>query len=479
MKKLLTICSLLGTLNALSQSPYISKVFEYMPAPGQFINELPEYEAGDTKNDMRLKAEECIAGNERILVSLGGYGGYIVFGFDHMVENKPGKYDFKILGNAFYAAANPNGEASKEGGSCEPGIVMVSYDTNGNGKPDDEWFELAGSEYHKPQTIKNYRLTYFKPDENKKPTPDKSYPYLNDTTYIRWESNRGETGYLYRNVFHSQSYYPSWIDSESLVFEGTKLANNYVDESGTGTYYVQYAYHWGYVDNHPNTDDRSNFNIGWAVDKNGQPVQLPGAHFIKVYTGVNQYCGWLGETSTEIMGAIDLHTQGVDIAVPTFVQSISLDHMQVNMKPGDKKSLVATIHPGNATNNQITWKSKDPGIATVSNGQVTAVALGNTVISAITNDGYHIAKCEIAVQTTTGMESNLNSDRKAHYQNNILILHGFENTTCELYAINGIKIGEFQCRATTERINTSLSKGIYLIRIKNQPYNTNLKINVL
>ena len=313
------------SLQSIAQSPYISKVYEYMPAPGQFINELPEYEPGDTKNDMRLKAEESIADDERILVSLGGYGGYIVFGFDHMVKNVPGEYDFKILANAFYANANPNPDAPKEGGSCEPGIVMVSYDANGNGKPDDEWYELAGSEYYKPETIKNYKIKYFRPDENKIKTPDHSYPALNDTTYVRWESNQGNYGYVYKNIYHKQPYYPQWIEENELVFEGTKLADNYIDESGEGSYYVQYAYAWGYVDNHPNTDDRSNFKIDWAVDKDGNSVQLPGVHFIKVYTGVNQYCGWLGETSTEIMGAIDLHLQsGLGINDAENTQSFQL-----------------------------------------------------------------------------------------------------------------------------------------------------------
>lgn len=298
-----------GILMTIAQSPYIHKVYEYMPAPGQFVNKLPQYEKGDTKNDMRLKAEESIEGETGILVSLGGYGGYIVFGFDHMVENVPGEYDFKILANAFYANANPNPGAPKEGGSCEPGIVMVSYDANGNGKPDDEWYELAGSEYYKPETIKNYKITYFRPDENKTRTPDNEYPFLNDTTYVRWESNQGDYGYVSRNTFHDQSYYPLWLDENKLVFEGTKLADNYTDESGNGSYYVLYAYGWGYVDNHPNHDDRANFNIEWAIDKNGESVQLPGAHFIKVYTGVNQYCGWLGETSTEIIGAQDLHVK--------------------------------------------------------------------------------------------------------------------------------------------------------------------------
>lgn len=479
MKKLLILGSWLLTLNAFCQSPYINKVYEYMPAPGQFINELPEYEEGDTKNDMRLKAEECIADNEQILVSLGGYGGYIVFGFDHMVENKPGKYDFKILANAFYAAANPNGEASKEGGSCEPGIVMVSYDTNGNGKPDDEWYELAGSEYNKTQTIKNYKLTYYKPNENKVRTPDNSYPYLNDTTYIRWKSNQGTSGYVYRNTFHSQSYYPLWLDADSLIFEGTKLANNYVDESGTGTYYVQYAYHWGYVDNQPNTDDRSNFNIEWAVDKNGNSVQLPGVHFIKVYNGVNQYCGWLGETSTEIMGAIDLHVQGTEISVPIFVQNIGLNYTQISLKPSETALLTATINPENATNKQITWKSSNTAIATVANGYVTGLAEGNAVIRAITNDGYLVATCEVIVLNTSAVEMPTEDFQKAYYHNGILYLSGFENSQCSLISTSGTVVSQFYCRSVEEQICRKLLNGIYLLKIQKGNAVKTIKINAL
>ena len=131
-----------------AQSPYIHKVFEYRPAPGQFVNKYPEYKEGDTHEDMIRKVEEAIAGDKKGLVTLGAYGGYIVFGFNHLVENKPGKYDFKIWGNAYYS--NP----ALAAGSSEPGIVMVSYDANGNDLPDDPWYELAGSEYYKPQTIK-------------------------------------------------------------------------------------------------------------------------------------------------------------------------------------------------------------------------------------------------------------------------------------------------------------------------------------
>ena len=37
------------------------------------------------------------------------------------------------------------------------------------------------------------------------------------------------------------------------------------------------------------------------------PVALPGIDFVRVQTGINQYCGWIGETSTELSKAVDLH----------------------------------------------------------------------------------------------------------------------------------------------------------------------------
>ncbi|MBC8593728.1 cell surface protein [Oscillospiraceae bacterium N12] len=301
----------------IAYSRYITKVYEYCPAPGQFINTIPPYETGNSAEDMREKAENSIKGTNDILVSLGGYGGYITFGFDHTVANVPGKKDFKILANAFYAEANPNPDAPESGGSCEPGIVMVSIDLNQNGLPDDEWYELAGSEYYKPETRHNYQITYHKPSPDKIPTPEEGTP-ITDNTYIQWETNSGEIGYISKNAYHFQDYYPKWIQEDNLTFTGTKLNNNAVDESGgKGSFYVLYAYDWGYVDNHPNDkEDKISFDIDWAVDREGNPVYLPGVDFIRVYTGVNQQCGWLGETSTEISRAEDLHVKDITNFTP-------------------------------------------------------------------------------------------------------------------------------------------------------------------
>lgn len=284
-------------------SPYISRVYEYCPAPGQFVNEMPRYEEGDTYADILKKAEESISGTNDVMITLGSYGGYVTFGFDHTVINKPGEKDFRIWGNSFYELTQPD----KKGGSAEPGIVMVSYDANCNGLPDDEWYELAGSAYDHPGTRHNYTITYERPDPDREIISDESGT-LCDLHYIRWTDSDQQTGYVAKNLFHNQDYYPKWIGADKLEFTGSCLPPNAVDVSGMGTYYVLYCYDWGYVDNHPNDyAELNSFDISWAVDRDGNPVALPGADFVRVYTGVNQYCGWIGETSTELCRAQDLH----------------------------------------------------------------------------------------------------------------------------------------------------------------------------
>lgn len=266
-------------------SPYLAHVYEYMPAPGQFVNELPEYEDGDDAEAMRRKAEEQIADNERGMITLGGWGGYIIFGFDHPVVNVPGKNDFLVQGNAFYTNASLGAEG---GGSSEPGIVMVSRDDNGNGLPDDEWYELAGSEYTNPQTLHNDTVTYERTDS---------------FADVPWTDNLGNNGVIKTNSFHHHNFCPEWLTGD-LTFTGSRLPDNweYVNNQ-----YVLYPYAYGYADNHPDTCSLAQLNIEWAVRNDGTPVHLATIDFIKVYTALQQQVGNLGESSTEITGARDLH----------------------------------------------------------------------------------------------------------------------------------------------------------------------------
>jgi hypothetical protein len=260
----------------------IARVFEYVPAPGQFINKMPAASTEDTHETMRAKAEEDL--KEGKMVNLGTFGGYIVIGFEQTIKNKEGA-DFVILGNAF---AN----------SAKPGVILVSYDANGDGLPNDDWYEIAGSEYHKNTTIKDYEITYYRPESE----PEG----IEEQNYIRWTDNQGRSGYLSKNRFHRQAYYPMWL-GDQYTLRGTLAKSNTYDQSGTGMNWITSAFDWGYADNWSNSDERAQIDIDWAVDKDGNPVKLSGIDFIKVHTGVSEQAGWLGQLATVISGFIDLN----------------------------------------------------------------------------------------------------------------------------------------------------------------------------
>lgn len=302
---------------------YITKVLDYMPAVGQFTNKLPVYAEGDTQEAMNEKVLKSLGNNKRGMISLGGFGGYVTVGFDHTIANVAGKRDFRVLGNAFYTPYSEDGWY--DGGSCEPGVIMVAYDANKNGVPDDnEWYEIAGSSHENPrgepwykwakekgniaETIFNYQITYHRPE--KEPASQEEF-----STYIRWEDNQGKSGYKVKNEYHRQCYYPLWA-GDKITFRGTCLPQNGIDEKAPedeNSYFVLYKFLYGYADNATNTEDESAIDIDWAVNAKGQKVNLPGVDFVKIYTGVNQENGWLGECSTEISGVEDLHILGVDI----------------------------------------------------------------------------------------------------------------------------------------------------------------------
>lgn len=251
-----------------TSSKFISKVFDYQPAPAQFINEA---------NVGSPEAAQAIVGGISKLVSLGSFGGFIVFGFDHSIVNKAGA-DVAIYGNPLP-------------GWSEPGTVMVSQDNNGNGQPDDEWYELAGSEYNAPTTIKNYRITYYNPK---------------GTLDVPWKDNQGKSGVVPINRWHTHNYYPLFAaNQDSVSFTGTRVRSTFA--SGTSA-----ALSWGYADNLSTGDDYAkngfnSFDIDWAVDKNGKQVVLNTIDFVKVYTAQNDPGNAsFGEISTEVRGAEDL-----------------------------------------------------------------------------------------------------------------------------------------------------------------------------
>ena len=287
------------------------EVVEYHPAPGQFVNILPEGDASASHEEMCRRCEEQMEDGN--MVHLGAYGGYMTVKFDHPVQNKRGS-DFRIVGNGLYNIDYPLG------GTFEPGIVYVGV---GDDVKTCKWYELAGSEYY-TREVHDFSITYRKPTAESGEHQQLHSTYDN---YIGWSckwtdgngTQRDSTGYHMKLDYHQQNYWPQWENKDELTFHGGRLPNNAKDESGKGSLWILYRYAedaYGYADASLATDPYSTFDLDWAVDDNGNAVSLDHCDFIRVMTGVFQHCGWIGETSTEVASFTDLYDDNPVIITP-------------------------------------------------------------------------------------------------------------------------------------------------------------------
>ena len=132
-------------------------------------------------------------------------------------------------------------------------------------------------------------------------------------------------------------------------------------------------------------------NVEWSSDNDGIATVENGKITAK---GVGNTV--IRATITDPYNGNYVHTATCNVSVSILTTGISLNNNKMVMVPNEKRNLIATITPTNATNKNITWKSENLGVATVKDGVVTAVGKGNTKIIAKTNDGYETS-CDITV----------------------------------------------------------------------------------
>lgn len=270
-----------------TESMVMVSVLDYNPAPGQFVNEIPEYEDGDDADIMAAKCTDML--NYGHMVTLGAWGGNITLKLNEPIVNITNDFDLKILGNSIGSSTTSAGYST---GSAEPGIIMVMQDINGNGLADDTWLEIKGSAHDK--SIDEYSVTYFAPTSDS-----------DDNKHIQWTDSQNKSGYIAKNAYHQQSYFPLWNNAESITMTGRRLPDNAVFNSDYNTYALM-TFDFGYADNHKNTDKGAMIDLDWAVNALGENDAPSQIDFIKIYTGVFQTNGAIGECSTEIGGIVKL-----------------------------------------------------------------------------------------------------------------------------------------------------------------------------
>ena len=93
------------------------------------------------------------------------------------------------------------------------------------------------------------------------------------------------------------------------------------------------------------------------------------------------------------------------------VEKVALDITSATFYEGEDLTLTATISPSNATNKNVTWKSSNTSVATVSNGNVTAVKAGTATITVTTEEGGKTATCNVTVNEKIYPVENVSLDK--------------------------------------------------------------------
>jgi hypothetical protein len=298
-----------STLRAAAPGPFATEVIEYSSAPGQFVNQ-------DAFNDPTVAlgpptGAGTSAPSNASVVTLGGFGGFIVLGFDHRIENdRRNAYgmDAIVYGNAFWVGGN----AQRHWAECV--TIEISLDENQNGVADDPWYLIPGSHILDPQSAAS-AMTW---DDD---IADLQYPPAQESWIPPGVSGEWTTeGYLLpaplfgATVVANPSTNPlqegivGYGDYFPTLLLGDTNGDNLVD-APTAT--PEDFYTWPddpfTVGVSPQSGGGDAFDIAWAEDPTtGEPADLPGFDFIRLTTAVAFVSPTFGEKSGEIDAVADV-----------------------------------------------------------------------------------------------------------------------------------------------------------------------------
>ena len=349
-----------------------SGAYAFLPAPGQFTNEgmtTGGWGTAYTSNDTLkgLKGTTVSTG-----VSLGYFGGYVVFDFGYVTEgaetkgalqddpSHPYGIDFIVYGNAIT-------------NNSEPGCVQVSYDGQ-------VWYDLAGSMHYDPATQWNYKVTYVNPTPGDNPNSG-----TGTKANVNYSINSSTTlgGTVVTNPFHNHAWFPleanyfgdngidfargatrfpfaeylknqtitvmnvPYQNTDTLTLTGVLLDGVTSNTSAATTF--------GYFDCHQNGNNigtatnpytgsssatgGDGMDLAWAVYSSGTNKGLPisstimekGFRFVRCYNGVARNQNPFGEIGPEVCGIVvvedDITSVGVTNDPDISIKNECLDEL--------------------------------------------------------------------------------------------------------------------------------------------------------
>ena len=326
-----------------------------------------------SSNDVKFKTGYVSTG-----VSLGMAGGYVQFDMgDNRIENNANnKYgiDFIVYGNAFKGNPEAAGvQVSNDGINWYTlaGSRHYMSDTKWNQNISYVRLNAANKTLNSAFTAAGIYVStdFAAPSSDSASAVDAAIgaatwtgvPQLTGNTYPKtyntaspaaaawwpeWENDSNGKPENYKNVWNINDTVNgvSWLRSgsaEVITYAGVTTVEDdmvVLNEGATAAptqAEMTNVYQWGYADvrvngsqygtivNNPYADAPSavgggdGFDLAWAVDANGNPVQLSSVRYVRVYSAVLFSAGVFGETSAEVCGLYVANGDGSGAATTT------------------------------------------------------------------------------------------------------------------------------------------------------------------
>ncbi len=321
------------------------------------------------------------------LKSLGNFGGYATYYFeDGLTDDPANKYgvDFYIDGNAFKDTSTGTGL-----GSMEPGQVWVSEDGN-------TWYALAGSQ-HYTNAIWDYTVTYTKNGSgthwsdnygnSDTSVPNRTFSWPLTSVYFLNEALKDSDTITLSGILIPSVRGMVGPDDFSTYSSGAKFGYVDVMQNGTNNPY-------GYNDDY--TNESSGFDLAWAVDAAGNPVNVSGKsfHYVKVVTASNIVAGAANEKSTEVLKVYRATSAGASVGqtpAPTAI-TFSGNGITCSITPEEGKQIYELVLPMNAPTIQVEGGAQniyvnDQRIASDAASKAIAITKDNTLVRVIVQSG--------------------------------------------------------------------------------------------
>lgn len=266
------------------------------------------------------------SGYEATGVSLGAAGGYIQMDLTSPIYNlatNPYGVDFVVYGNAF----NNNPEAGA--------VKVYGYEA---GSTTPTWYDLAGSLYYDSISKNNATVSYKKVTTASGEFTSAGIWYkVNDGAWTKFNTNTATAWW----PDTSKGYGDTWGSVDGVTWDQTNDIITYTGVSLVKDTDLNNDYQFGYFDVHingsdygvaqnpytiTNTDNGGDgFDLSWAVNSNGEPVNLTHITKVRLYTAAALTSdGTLfttpsifGETSAEFCGLFKVTGIGSGAAATT------------------------------------------------------------------------------------------------------------------------------------------------------------------